>query len=79
MTRLPFESGVNVTFVSENVSAWTCRVLAGDVGAAAEEYFRGLNAPANEWIWFDHSGQSTWVSEAQEFAQVVADRFLNRP
>ena len=45
----------------------------------AQEYYRLLDAPHKEWIWFDSSGHNPWVSEAPAFAAVVVDRFLNAP
>jgi pimeloyl-ACP methyl ester carboxylesterase len=47
--------------------------------ALAEEYYRLLDAPHKEWVWFEHSGHNPWVSEAPAFASVIVDRFLNAP
>jgi pimeloyl-ACP methyl ester carboxylesterase len=47
--------------------------------AIAEDYYRRLEAPYKEWVWFERSGHNPWVSEAERFAQVVVERFLRGP
>jgi pimeloyl-ACP methyl ester carboxylesterase len=44
--------------------------------ALAEDYFRLLDAPSKEWIWFEHSGHNPWVSEAERFCDVLVEKFL---
>lgn len=39
--------------------------------ALAEEYFRQLEAPHKEMIWFEHSGHSPWVNENDKFADTI--------
>jgi pimeloyl-ACP methyl ester carboxylesterase len=36
-----------------------------------EEYFKLLQAPHNELIWFEHSGHSPWINERDSFADTV--------
>lgn len=44
--------------------------------ALAEEYYRLLQAPRKEWIWFERSGHNPWVSESERFVDVVAGKLL---
>jgi pimeloyl-ACP methyl ester carboxylesterase len=44
--------------------------------ALAEEYYRILDAPRKELIWFERSGHNPWVTESDRFAQVLIDRVL---
>ena len=44
--------------------------------ALTEEYYRLLDAPRKELVWFEHSGHNPWVSEADEFANAVVTRAL---
>jgi pimeloyl-ACP methyl ester carboxylesterase len=44
--------------------------------ALAEEYFRLLQARHKEWIWFERSGHNPWVSESEQFVDVVASKLL---
>ncbi|HEX2515480.1 MAG TPA: alpha/beta hydrolase [Chloroflexota bacterium] len=44
--------------------------------ALAEEYYRLLEAPRKEWVWFERSGHNPWVSESERFVAVVAGTFL---
>lgn len=45
--------------------------------ALAEEYFEVLRAPEKEIVWFEHSGHSPWINEADRFAEELIERFLN--
>jgi pimeloyl-ACP methyl ester carboxylesterase len=50
-----------------------------DVNAPAvltQEYLELLDAPHKEIVWFEHSGHTPWVSEAERFVQVVVDTVL---
>lgn len=50
-----------------------------DVNAPAvltQEYLERLDAPHKEIVWFEHSGHTPWVSEADRFVQAVVDRVL---
>ena len=44
--------------------------------AIAEEYYRMLDAPHKEWIWFERSGHNPWVTEPKRFVDVVVTRML---
>ena len=44
--------------------------------ALTEEYYQLLEAPHKEIVWFEHSGHTPWVSEADRFVQVMADTVL---
>jgi pimeloyl-ACP methyl ester carboxylesterase len=35
----------------------------------AAEYFDLLQAPAKEFVWFEHSGHSPWVNESERFVE----------
>lgn len=35
----------------------------------AEEYYNLLDAPKKELVWFEHSGHSPWLNEAERFAE----------
>ncbi len=37
----------------------------------AEEYYRLLNAPEKELVWFEHSGHSPWINESKRFSEEV--------
>ncbi len=41
-----------------------------------EEYMTVLEAPHKEIIWFEHSGHNPWVTEADEFVRVMAEKVL---
>jgi pimeloyl-ACP methyl ester carboxylesterase len=41
-----------------------------------EEYFNILEAPYKEIVWFEHSGHNPWVTEADEFVRVMAEKVL---
>jgi pimeloyl-ACP methyl ester carboxylesterase len=52
-----------------------------DVNAApelAEQYFRLLDAPHKELIWFERSGHNPWVTESGRFVDVVVNTVLAR-
>lgn len=42
----------------------------------AEEYFELLDAPYKELIWFERSGHNPWVTESDEFVNVVVNEVL---
>jgi pimeloyl-ACP methyl ester carboxylesterase len=44
--------------------------------ALAEEYYRTLDAPHKELIWFDRSGHNPWVTESSKFVDVVLNKVL---
>lgn len=37
----------------------------------AEDYYKKLEAPIKEIIWFEHSGHNPWINEQERFAEVV--------
>jgi pimeloyl-ACP methyl ester carboxylesterase len=37
----------------------------------AEEYYKLLDAPHKELIWFEHSGHSLWIDEHERFVEVL--------
>jgi pimeloyl-ACP methyl ester carboxylesterase len=37
----------------------------------AEEYFKLLESPKKEFIWFEHSGHSPWINERDKFVETV--------
>ncbi|HWP80040.1 MAG TPA: alpha/beta hydrolase [Candidatus Acidoferrum sp.] len=39
--------------------------------ALAQQYFDALEVPEKELVWFEHSGHSPWINEADLFAQEV--------
>jgi pimeloyl-ACP methyl ester carboxylesterase len=41
-----------------------------------EEYYRLLDAPHKELIWFEHSGHNPWVSESDKFVDTVVNTVL---
>lgn len=41
-----------------------------------EEYLAVLEAPHKEIVWFEHSGHTPWVTEADEFVRVLAEKVL---
>jgi pimeloyl-ACP methyl ester carboxylesterase len=41
-----------------------------------EDYYRVLDAPHKEIVWFEHSGHGPWVSEPKEFVDVVVNKVL---
>jgi pimeloyl-ACP methyl ester carboxylesterase len=44
--------------------------------ALAEEYYRVLNGPHIEWVWFERSGHNPWVTESKAFVDVVVNKVL---
>jgi pimeloyl-ACP methyl ester carboxylesterase len=44
--------------------------------ALAEDYIQGLEAPHKEIIWFEHSGHSPWVEEAEKVVDVMVNTVL---
>ena len=44
--------------------------------ALAEEYYRLLEAPHKELIWFDRSGHNPWVTESKMFEDVIINKVL---
>lgn len=36
-----------------------------------EDYYKKLDAPSKEIIWFEHSGHNPWINERERFAEVV--------
>jgi len=44
--------------------------------ALAEDYYRLLQAPHKEWIWFEQSGHTPWTSEPAKFVDVLVNRVL---
>ncbi len=40
----------------------------------AEDYFRILEAPEKEWVWFEHSGHSPWINEPEKFVREMISR-----
>jgi pimeloyl-ACP methyl ester carboxylesterase len=44
--------------------------------ALTEEYYRLLDAPRKELVWFERSGHNPWVTEPDQFARVIVDRVL---
>ena len=44
--------------------------------ALAEEYFKLLQAPRKELIWFERSGHNPWVNESARFVEVVVNTVL---
>ena len=47
--------------------------------ALAEDYYRTLQAPRKEWVWFERSGHNPWVTESARFVDVVLTRVLPAP
>jgi pimeloyl-ACP methyl ester carboxylesterase len=41
-----------------------------------EEYYNLLQAPHKEIVWFEHSGHTPWVSEPEQFVDVVVNKVL---
>jgi pimeloyl-ACP methyl ester carboxylesterase len=41
-----------------------------------EEYFNLLEAPHKEIVWFEQSGHTPWVNEADEFVRVMVEKVL---
>lgn len=41
-----------------------------------EDYMAVLEAPHKEIVWFEHSGHTPWVTEADEFVRVLAEKVL---
>lgn len=41
----------------------------------AEDYFNALEAPKKELVWFEHSGHSPWVNEADVFTKEAVQCF----
>ncbi len=37
----------------------------------SEDYFKKLNAPSKEWIWFENSGHSPWINESDKFINEI--------
>lgn len=37
----------------------------------AEDYYKKLDAPSKEIVWFEHSGHNPWINERERFAEVV--------
>jgi pimeloyl-ACP methyl ester carboxylesterase len=44
--------------------------------ALAQEYFKLLDAPRKDWVWFERSGHNPWVHESDRFVQVMVDKVL---
>ena len=44
--------------------------------ALAEEYYKLLDAPHKELIWFDHSGHNPWVTESDRFEELIVNKVL---
>ena len=44
--------------------------------ALAEDYLQKLAAPHKELIWFEHSGHSPWVDEADKVVDVMVNKVL---
>ena len=44
--------------------------------ALAEDYLQKLEAPHKELIWFEHSGHSPWVDEADKVVDVMVNKVL---
>jgi pimeloyl-ACP methyl ester carboxylesterase len=44
--------------------------------ALAEDYYRMLQAPRKEFIWFEHSGHTPWTSEPTKFTDVIVNKVL---
>ena len=44
--------------------------------ALIEEYYKLLDAPHKELIWFERSGHSPWVSESERFMDVMVNTVL---
>ncbi len=44
--------------------------------ALAEDYLQNLEAPHKELIWFEHSGHSPWVDEAEKVVDVMVNTVL---
>ncbi len=42
-----------------------------------EEYYELLNAPHKELIWFEHSGHNPWVTESDDFVDVIVKKVLS--
>ncbi len=42
----------------------------------AEQYFDLLDAPHKQIVWFEHSGHTPWVHEADAFVQAMVDTVL---
>jgi pimeloyl-ACP methyl ester carboxylesterase len=43
--------------------------------ALAEDYYRVLEAPEKEWLWFENSGHSPWINEKERFVKELTQRF----
>lgn len=41
----------------------------------AEDYYRILEAPEKEWLWFENSGHSPWINEKEKFVKELVQRF----
>jgi pimeloyl-ACP methyl ester carboxylesterase len=41
-----------------------------------EDYYRVLDAPHKEIVWFEHSGHGPWVSEPDRFVDVLVNKVL---
>jgi pimeloyl-ACP methyl ester carboxylesterase len=37
----------------------------------SEDYFSKLSAPSKEWVWFENSGHSPWINEADKFVDEI--------
>jgi pimeloyl-ACP methyl ester carboxylesterase len=44
-----------------------------------EDYMQRLEAPHKELVWFEHSGHSPWVDEAQKVVDVLVNDILAQP
>ena len=41
-----------------------------------EDYYNLLQAPHKEIVWFEHSGHTPWVSESEQFVDVLVNKVL---
>lgn len=41
-----------------------------------EDYFRVVDAPQKEIVWFEHLGHAPWDSERERFVDVVSNKVL---
>jgi pimeloyl-ACP methyl ester carboxylesterase len=41
-----------------------------------EDYYRVLDAPHKEIVWFEHSGHTPWTREPEKFVEVVVNKVL---
>jgi len=44
--------------------------------ALTEEYYRILDAPDKDFIWFERSGHNPWVTEPSRFVDVMVNKIL---